>query len=251
MIKIISFNVNGIKSAIGKGLVSFIEKAGADIICLQETKSPKDRPDLSLKGYEQFWYDAEKAGYSGTAVFTQRKPLKVTYGVGIDKHDHEGRVITVEFSEFFLVNVYVPNSKRELERLDYRVKEWDVDFLKYLKKLEKKRPVIFCGDLNVAHTELDLTNPKGNVKNHGFTPQERSGFENMIKAGFVDTFRLFTKEGGHYTWWSPMNNCRARNIGWRIDYFCVSGGFSRRVISSKILKDVIGSDHCPVELTVK
>lgn len=251
MTKIISFNVNGIKSAVSKGLVNFIIQSNPDIVCLQETKSPKDRPILDLKGYEQFWYDAEKPGYSGTAVFTKLKPLKISYGIGIEEHDHEGRVISAEFPEFFLVNVYVPNSKRELERLDYRVKEWDVDFLKYLKKLEKKKPVIFCGDLNVAHTESDLTNPKSNVKNHGFTPEERAGFENILKAGFVDTFRIFTKEGGHYTWWSPMNNCRKRNIGWRIDYFCVSSGFVPRVKSSKILKDVPGSDHCPVELIIK
>lgn len=251
MTKIISFNVNGIKSAASKGLFDFIIAAKPDVVCLQETKSPKERPYVDLKGYEQFWYDAKKPGYSGTAVFSKIKPHKVTYGIGLDQHDQEGRVITVEFSDFFLVNVYVPNSKRELERLDYRVKEWDVDFLKYLKKLEKKKPVVFCGDLNVAHTEIDLTNPKANVKNHGFTPEERAGFENILKAGFIDTFREFTKEGGHYTWWSPMGNCRKRNIGWRIDYFCASSGLKSRLKSCVLLKDVMGSDHCPVELALK
>jgi len=250
MTKIISFNVNGIKSAVNKGLLGFIITTKPEIVCLQETKSPKDRPNIDLNGYEQFWNDAEKPGYSGTAVFTKIKPQKVAYGIGIDKHDHEGRVITAEYPDYFLVNVYVPNSKRELERLEYRVKEWDVDLLKYLKILEKRKMVIFCGDLNVAHTELDLTNPKGNVKNHGFTPEERAGFDNIIKAGFIDTFREFCKEGGFYTWWSPMNNCRSRNIGWRIDYFCISRGLKSSLKSSKILKDVKGSDHCPVELVL-
>jgi exodeoxyribonuclease-3 len=251
MTKIISFNVNGIKSVIGKGLLDFISMSKPDIICLQETKSPKDRPTFGLDGYEQFWNDAEKPGYSGTAIISRRKVLKVTFGIGIDKHDHEGRVVTAEYPEYFLVNVYVPNAKRELERLEYRVKEWDVDFLKYLKNLEKKKPVIFCGDLNVAHTELDLTNPKGNIKNHGFTPEERAGFDKILKAGFIDTFREFTKEGGFYTWWSPMNDCRKRNIGWRIDYFCVSQGLKASLKSTSILKDVKGSDHCPVELILK
>lgn len=249
--KIISWNVNGIKSSLKKGLLDFIRKANPDILCLQETKSPKDPVTIELEGYEQYWNYAEKAGYSGTAVFTKIKPIKVTKGINIEKHDKEGRVLTCEYKDFFLVNVYVPNAKRKLERLDYRTKEWDVDFLKYLKKLEKKKPVVFCGDLNVAHTELDLSNPKGNVKNHGFTPQERQGFDNIIKAGFVDTFREFEKGKDYYTWWSQMNNCRGRNIGWRIDYFCISSALRKKLKASTILKDVMGSDHCPVAIELK
>ena len=249
--KLISWNVNGIKSVLRKGFEEFARSSKADIICLQETKSPKDKIEINLPGYEQFWNYAEKAGYSGTAVFTKIKPVKVTYDLGIAKHDKEGRVITVEFPKFFLVNVYVPNSKRKLERLSYRTEEWDVDFLKYLKKLEKKKPVIFCGDLNVAHTEIDLANPKGNVKNHGFTPEERAQFENVLKAGFLDTFREFEKGGDHYTWWSPMNNCRGRNIGWRIDYFLISPALRKNLKSSVIMKDVMGSDHCPVAIELK
>ncbi|MCA9399217.1 MAG: exodeoxyribonuclease III [Candidatus Omnitrophica bacterium] len=249
--KLISWNVNGIKSVLRKGFEEFARSSKADIICLQETKSPKDKIEINLPGYEQFWNYAEKAGYSGTAVFTKIKPVKVTYDLGIAKHDKEGRMITVEFSKFFLVNVYVPNSKRKLERLSYRTEEWDVDFLKYLKKLEKRKPVVFCGDLNVAHTEIDLANPKGNVKNHGFTPEERAQFENVLKAGFLDTFREFEKGGDHYTWWSPMNNCRGRNIGWRIDYFLISPALRKNLKSSVIMKDVMGSDHCPVAIEMK
>ena len=249
--KLISWNLNGIKSTLSKGLIDFLKKEKADVYCFQETKSPKDKVEVTLDGYEQYWNHADKPGYSGTAVLTKIKPLKVTTGIGIAKHDKEGRVITADFGKFYLVNVYVPNSKRELERLPYRTKEWDVDFLKYLKKLEKDKPVIVCGDLNVAHMEIDLTYPKANVKNHGFTPEERGGFDNLMSAGFVDTFRQFEKGGGHYTWWSPMGNCRARNIGWRIDYFLMSVGLQKRLKSAFILKDVKGSDHCPVgiELT--
>ena len=251
MTKIISWNVNGIKSAVNKGLVDFVKKSKPDIVCLQETKSPKVQPEINLKGYELYWNYAQRAGYSGTAIFSKIAPAKVINDIGIEKHDQEGRVITAEYDDFYLVNVYVPNSKRKLERLDYRVNEWDVDFLKYLKKLAKKKPVIFCGDLNVAHTEIDLTNPKTNHKNHGFTPQERAGFDNIIKAGFLDAFRLHTPDPEHYTWWSPMNNCRGRNIGWRIDYFCVSQALKSKIKTCKILKDVMGSDHCPVELVLK
>jgi exodeoxyribonuclease-3 len=249
--KFISWNVNGIQSVLKKGLLDFIKKEGPDVLCLQETKSPKVKPEIALKGYEQYWNYAQKPGYSGTAVFTKVKPLQVTNDIGIAKHDKEGRVIACEFKDFFLVNVYVPNSKRELERLAYREKEWDVDFLAYLKKLEKKKPVVFCGDLNVAHTEIDLTYPKANVRNHGFTIEERRGFDNIVKAGFIDTFREFEKGGGHYTWWSPMGNCRARNIGWRIDYFLISPALRRRLRSATILKDVTGSDHCPVAVELK
>ncbi len=246
-LKIISWNVNGIRSVIKKGFADFVKKHDPDILCLQETKTPKDKIDILFPaGYHQYWSHAYKPGYSGTAVFTKMKPLKVVDGIGQDKHDREGRAITCEFDDFFLVNVYVPNSKRELERLPYRTKEWDVDFLKYLKKLELKKPVIFCGDLNVAHTEIDLANPKGNEHNHGFTPQERAGFDNIIKAGFIDTFREFEKGPGHYTWWSPMGDCRARNIGWRIDYFCVSPLLRKRLKKSSILNEVLGSDHCPI-----
>jgi len=206
---------------------------------------------VDLPGYEQYWNHASKPGYSGTAVFTRIKPLKVSNGIGIVKHDDEGRVITLEYKDFFLVNVYVPNSKRGLERLPYRSKGWDVDFLAYLKRIEKKKPVVFCGDLNVAHTGPDLANPKDNEKNHGFTPEERAGFDNLVKAGFIDTFREFEKGGGHYTWWSPMGNCRKRNIGWRIDYFLISSSLRARLKSAFILKDVMGSDHCPVGIELK
>lgn len=250
MIKLISWNVNGIKSALDKGFEDFVKKTRPHAICLQETKSPKKQPPVNLPGYHMYWNYAQKKGYSGTAIFTKMKPIEVTYGIGIEKHDQEGRVITAEFEDFILVCVYVPNSKRKLERLEYRVKEWDIDFLKYLKRLERLKPVVFCGDLNVAHSEIDLTNPKANVKNHGFTPEERAGFDNMLKKGFIDTFREFEKEGGHYTWWSPMNNCRSRNIGWRIDYFLISPALRPRLKAARILPDVQGSDHCPVEIAL-
>ncbi len=244
--KIMSWNVNGLRSLLAKDLfVKFVGQHQPDCLCLQETKTA-DKVAVGLQGYEEYWNHARKAGYAGTAVFTRVKPLKVTDGIGIPKHDEEGRVITLEFRDFFLVNVYVPNSKRDLSRLPYREKEWDVDFLKYLKYLEKKKPVVFCGDLNVAHTEIDLTYPKANVKNHGFTPQERAGFDNIVEAGFLDTFREFEKGPGHYTWWSPFGNCRCRNIGWRIDYFCVSKSLRPQLKKAFILKDVMGSDHCPV-----
>ena len=244
--KLISWNVNGLRAALKKGFTDFVLKENPDILCLQETKPPGAAIETGLSGYEQFWNHAQKLGYSGTAVFTKVKPLNVSNGLGIEKHDNEGRVITCEYKDFFLVNVYVPNSKRELERLPYRHQEWDVDFLKYLKKLEKKKPVVFCGDLNVAHQEIDLTYPKTNVNSHGFTPQEREGFDNIVKAGFVDTFREFEKAGGNYTWWSPMSNCRAKDIGWRIDYFCISSALRPRLKKAWILKTVMGSDHCPV-----
>lgn len=251
MLKLISWNVNGIRAVLKKDFLDFVKKHNPDILCLQEVKAPVGGFTLELMGYEQFWNYAKKAGYSGTVVFTKMKPLKVINGIGIAKHDYEGRVITIEYVDFFLVNVYVPNSKRDLSRLSYREKEWDVDFLKYLRNLEKKKPVVFCGDMNVAHKEMDLSNPQANVKNHGFTPQERVGFDNIVKAGFIDTFREFNKTGGHYTWWSQMGNCRKRNIGWRIDYFCISPSLRPRVQDNRILKDIMGSDHCPVELVLK
>ncbi len=246
--KLISWNVNGLRAVLKKGFTDFIKKENPDILCLQETKLSGEPVDTGLSEYKICWSYAQKKGYSGTAIFSKVEPKSVTYGLGMEKHDAEGRVITAEFADFFVVNVYVPNSKRELERLPYRHKEWDVDFLIHLKNLGKKKPVVFCGDMNVAHTEIDLTYPKANVNNHGFTPQEREGFDNIVNAGFVDTFRLFNKEGGHYTWWSPMGNCRAKDIGWRIDYFCVSSGLIKKVKSASILKNVMGSDHCPITL---
>ena len=240
------------RSALKKGFVDFVKKYDPDILCLQETKAPADgKVDIDLKGYELYWNNAKRPGYSGTAIFTKIKPIAVVNGIDIEKHDQEGRVMTAEFKDFYLVNVYVPNSKRELERLPYREKEWDVDFLKYLRNLEKKKPVVFCGDMNVAHKEIDLTYPKANVNNHGFTPQERMGFDNIVKAGFIDTFREFETAGGHYTWWSPMGGCRAKNIGWRIDYFCVSSSLKVKLKTSCIYPDVMGSDHCPIELVLK
>lgn len=251
MRKLISWNVNGIRSVLNKGFKEFVKKQNPDVLCLQETKTPGQAILVDIDGYEVFWNHAEKSGYSGVAVFSKIRPLSVQSGMGIDKHDREGRMLTVEYDDFYLVNVYVPNSKRELERLPYRTQEWDVDFLKHLKQLEKKKPVVFCGDMNVAHQEIDLTYPKANVKNHGFTPEERAGFDKIVAAGFIDTFREFHKDGGHYTWWSPMGNCRAKNIGWRIDYFCLSSSLRSRLKESFILKDVMGSDHCPVGIILK
>ncbi len=251
--KIISWNVNGVRSVIGKGaLQKLIEAEKPDCLCLQETKINESL--LVFDGeYEAYWNHAQKAGYAGTAILTKIKPLSVTEGIGIGKHDEEGRVLTLEFKDFYLVDVYVPNTKRDLSRLPYRHKEWDVEFLKFLKGLEKKKSVVFCGDLNVAHNEIDLTYTKANVKSHGFTPEEREGFENFIKAGFIDTFREFEKGPSHYTWWSQFANCRARNIGWRIDYVLVSPSLRPKLKKAFILKDVMGSDHCPVgvELSMK
>ena len=245
--KLISWNVNGIRAVIKKGFYDFISEYEPDILCLQEIKANKEQVDLQLIDYPyQYWNSADKKGYSGTAIFSKIKPLNVKNDLGIRKHDTEGRVITAEFKDYFLVTVYTPNSKRELLRLDYRQKEWDIDFLKYLKELEKQKPVIFCGDLNVAHQEIDLKNPKTNHKNAGFTDEEREGFNNYINAGFIDTFREFEKDGGHYTWWSYMFQARARNIGWRIDYFCASKKILSTVNNSYILKDVLGSDHAPI-----
>lgn len=244
--KLISWNVNGIRSSLKTGFTDFVRDCQPDILCLQETKAGAEKIDIGLPEYAPYWNNAKKLGYSGTAILSKVKPLSVQKGIGVAKHDDEGRVLTAEFADFHLVNVYVPNSKRELERLPYRTKEWDVDFLKYLRNLEAHKPVVFCGDLNVAHQEIDLTHPKTNHKSHGFTPEERAGFNEIVNAGFVDTFREFHKEGGHYTWWSPFNNCRARNVGWRIDYVCISPSLRPRLSEAFILKDVMGSDHCPV-----
>lgn len=249
--KIISWNVNGIRAVIKKGFYDFVDEYKPDILCLQETKAHPDQVNIRLNQYPyQFWNSAEKKGYSGTAIFSKKEPLSVKNNIGIDKHDNEGRVIAVEFEDYFLVTVYTPNSKRELLRLEYRVQEWDVDFLKYLKKLEEEKPVIFCGDLNVAHKEIDLKNPKTNKRNAGFTNEERSGFDNYIESGFIDTFREFEKGEGHYTWWSYMFNSRAKNVGWRIDYFCISQILRSKLAKSYILKDVMGSDHAPVAIEI-
>lgn len=249
--KIISWNVNGIRAVIKKGFYDFVDEYKPDILCLQETKAHPDQVNIRLNQYPyQFWNSAEKKGYSGTAIFSKKEPLSVKNNIGIDKHDNEGRVIAVEFEDYFLVTVYTPNSKRELLRLEYRAQEWDVDFLKYLKKLEEEKPVIFCGDLNVAHKEIDLKNPKTNKRNAGFTNEERSGFDNYIESGFIDTFREFEKGEGHYTWWSYMFNSRAKNVGWRIDYFCISQILRSKLAKSYILKDVMGSDHAPVAIEI-
>lgn len=248
--KLISWNVNGIRAAIKKGFYDFVKEENPDVICLQETKANPEQVNLDLSKYEHFWNSAEKKGYSGTAIFTKKKPLSITYDMGIKEHDNEGRVICAEFPTFNLVTVYTPNAKRELTRLEYR-QQWDRDFLAYLRKLEKKKPVVFCGDLNVAHKEIDLARPKQNVGYAGFTDEERAGFDNLVNAGFVDTFRHFNSEPDCYTWWSYMFNARAKNVGWRIDYFCVSNSFLPQVKSASILPHVMGSDHCPVGITLK
>ncbi len=234
-----------------KGFIDFFNEVDADIFCLQETKMQEGQLDLELPGYFQYWNYAEKKGYSGTALFTKKEPLKVTYGLGIEEHDHEGRVITAEFEDFFFVTVYVPNSKDELQRLDYRM-VWEDDFLKYIKKLEKKKPVIYCGDLNVAHKEIDLKNPKTNHHHAGFTDEEREKIGNVLSSGFVDTFRYFYPDMEQiYSWWSYRFQSRAKNAGWRIDYFIASEKLKDRLVDAKIHTKVLGSDHCPVELEIK
>jgi exodeoxyribonuclease-3 len=250
-VKLISWNVNGLRSVMKSSLLPYLADEKPDVICLQEIKCcAEDIEQLWLTRYKSFWNPAVKKGYAGTALLSKVPPLRVTAHIGKPEHDQEGRVQTAEFDEFFLVNVYVPNSKRDLSRLAYRQK-WDRDFLAYLKNLERKKPVVFCGDLNVAHTEIDLSNPKANVHNHGFTPEERAGFDAFIKAGFVDSFREFEKAAGHYTWWSVMTNARPRNIGWRIDYFLLSRALRPRLKKAFIRKDVLGSDHCPVGIEIK
>ena len=249
--KLISWNVNGLRAVLKKNFLEFLDAEKPDVLCLQETKCHPDQVEqLWPASYTTHWNSAEKKGYSGTAIFTRTRPLKVTLGLGIAEHDCEGRVLTAEFEDFFLVNVYTPNSKRELTRLPYR-QQWDKDFLAHLKKLERKKPVVWCGDLNVAHTEIDLANPKANVGNHGFTLEERAGFDAFVAAGFVDTFREFEKGGGHYSWWSPMSGARVRNIGWRLDYFLISAALKPRLKRAAILPEVLGSDHCPVVMELK
>ena len=249
--KLISWNVNGLRACCDKGFREAFQTLDADFFCLQETKMQEGQLDLSFEGYTSYWNYAEKKGYSGTAIFTRLKPLNVTYGLGIDVHDHEGRVITLEFEEYYFVTVYTPNSQSELRRLEYRMK-WEEDFLAYLLKLQEKKPVICCGDLNVAHQEIDLKNPKTNRKNAGFTDEEREKMSSLLDNGFIDTFRyLYPDQTGIYSWWSYRFNARKNNAGWRIDYFIVSECLKDRISDAKILTDVMGSDHCPIELDFK
>ena len=249
--KFISWNVNGIRACAGKGFMDFFQETDADIFCIQETKMQEGQLDLSFEGYTSYWNYAEKKGYSGTAIFTKHQPLQVTYGLGIDEHDHEGRVITLEMEKFFLVTVYTPNSQDGLKRLDYRM-TWDDDFRAYLQKLDQSKPVLVCGDLNVAHKEIDLKNPKTNRMNAGFTDQEREKFQLLLDAGFIDTFRYFYPEQTNiYSWWSYRFKAREKNAGWRIDYFLASASLADKLKEAKIHTEIFGSDHCPVEVTVE
>lgn len=249
--KLISWNVNGLRACMQKGFMDFFREADADVFCLQETKLQEGQIEMDLPGYYQYWNYAEKKGYSGTALYTKQEPIRVTYGIGVEEHDHEGRVITAEFADFYVVTVYTPNSQRELTRLDYRM-EWEAAFLDYVKGLAKKKGVIFCGDLNVAHEEIDLKNPKTNHKNAGFTDEERACFTKVVENGFIDSFRYFyPDQTDAYSWWSYMGNARAKNVGWRIDYFVVSEDLKDRLEDARIHPQVMGSDHCPVELDIR
>lgn len=249
--KLISWNVNGLRAVLKKGFEDFFNEVNADIFCIQETKMQEGQAEINFNGYYQFWNSAEKKGYSGTAIFSKVKPKNVTYGIGIEEHDKEGRVITLEFENFYLVNCYTPNSKRELERLEYRM-IWEDEFRKYLLKLNESKPVIMCGDLNVAHKEIDLKNPKTNRRNAGFTDEERNKMTELLSNNFIDTFRyLYPDKQDAYTWWSYMGNARAKNIGWRIDYFIVSNDIKNKIKDAKIYDNVFGSDHCPVELLIE
>lgn len=251
MIKLISWNVNGLRACCDKGFRDIFSQLDADFFCLQETKMQEGQLDLSFEGYTSYWNYAEKKGYSGTAIFTKHQPLQVTYGLGIDEHDHEGRVITLEMEKFFLVTVYTPNSQDGLKRLDYRM-TWDDDFRAYLQKLDQSKPVLVCGDLNVAHKEIDLKNPKTNRMNAGFTDQEREKFQLLLDAGFIDTFRYFYPEQTNiYSWWSYRFKAREKNAGWRIDYFLASASLADKLKEAKIHTEIFGSDHCPVEVTVE
>lgn len=248
--RLISWNVNGIRAAMGKGFLDFVKEQEPDVLCIQETKMQEGQAQVPLEGYHQYWCSAEKKGYSGTAVFSRQEPISVSYGIGIDEHDHEGRVITAEYDGFFLVNVYVPNSQDGLKRLDYRMK-WEDDFRGYLKKLEETKPVVTCGDFNVAHKEIDLKNPKTNRKNAGFTDEEREKMTVLQEEGFTDTFRYFYPDAeGMYSWWSYRFNARKNNAGWRIDYFLTSKVLDDKLQKAEILSDVYGSDHCPVTLEI-
>lgn len=249
--KFISWNVNGLRACEGKGFSEIFRQLDADFFCLQETKMQAGQLDLQYEGYQSYWNYADKKGYSGTAIFTKQQPLNVTYGLGIDEHDHEGRVITIEMDTFYLVTVYTPNSQDGLKRLEYRMK-WEDDFRRYLLMLDKKKPVIVCGDLNVAHKEIDLKNPKTNRKNAGFTDEERSKFTTLLESGFTDSFRYFYPDMENiYSWWSYRFSARAKNAGWRIDYFVVSNRLTDSLAGAKIHTDIMGSDHCPVELEIK
>jgi len=248
--KLISWNVNGLRACLGKGFGDYFAAQNADFFCLQETKMQPGQAQIPAEGYHEYFYSAEKKGYSGTAILTRHEPLSVAYGMGSELHDHEGRLITLEYENFYMVTVYTPNSQRELTRLQYRLC-WEEDFRMYLKKLDEKKPVIVCGDMNVAHTEIDLKNPKTNVNNAGFTPQERAAFTKLLDSGFVDTFRhLYPDVTGAYSWWSYMFNARANNAGWRIDYFLVSERVKDKIKAAEIHSDVFGSDHCPVLLEI-
>lgn len=250
VMKMVSWNVNGLRACVTKGFVDIFNKLDADIFCLQETKLQEGQIDLPLEGYYQYWNYAEKKGYSGTAIFTKKEPLTVTNGIEIDEHNTEGRVITLEFEDFFFVTCYTPNSQNELKRLDYRMK-WEDDFREYLLRLNKKKPVILCGDLNVAHNEIDLKNPKTNRKNAGFSDEEREKMTTLLNSGFTDSFRyLYPDKEGIYSWWSYRFNARKNNAGWRIDYFITSDSIKDKIIDSKIHTDIMGSDHCPVELDI-
>ena len=251
--KFVSWNVNGIRAALKKGFLAQLERFEADVVCLQETKA---RQEQTLNTpwpseYYQFWNAAARPGYAGTAVFSREKPLNASFGMGVKKHDQEGRLIHLEYRDFHLVNVYTPNAQNELTRLNYRTQEWDEAFREYIKTLNKTKPVIFCGDLNVAHQEIDLASPKANTRNAGFTKEERDSFTKHLEAGFVDTFREFEKGSGHYSWWSYRTGARERNIGWRIDYFCASQALRSRLAGACIMPEVTGSDHCPVALELR
>ena len=248
--KLISWNVNGLRACVQKGFLDIFKELNADMFCIQESKLQEGQISLELEGYHQYWNYAIKKGYSGTAIFTRREPMSVAYGIGIEEHDQEGRVITLEFAEFYLVTVYTPNSQSELARLDYRMR-WEDAFLSYLKGLEEKKPIVFCGDLNVAHKEIDLKNPKTNRKNAGFTDEERGKFSTLLGQGFIDTYRYFyPDQEGIYSWWSYRFQARKKNAGWRIDYFCVSDSLKEKLVDAKIHTEIMGSDHCPVELDI-
>ena len=248
--KLISWNVNGIRACLTKGFEEVFKKMDADIFCLQETKCQPDQINLEFQGYTSYWNSAEKKGYSGTAIFTKQKPINVTYGIGIEEHDKEGRVITLEFEKFYMVDIYTPNSKRELERLEYR-QIWEDEIRKYLLKLNETKPVIMCGDLNVAHKEIDLKNPKTNRHNAGFTDEERNKMTELLNAGLTDTFRyLYPDKENAYSWWSYMGHAREKNVGWRIDYFIVSKSIEKQIKEAKIYPEIMGSDHCPVGLEI-
>ncbi len=248
MIKLISWNVNGIRACLNKGFENFFKEVDADIFCIQETKCQPDQIELNFNGYKSYWNSAEKKGYSGTAIFTKKEPLSVYYGIGIEEHDKEGRVITLEFKDFYMVTIYTPNAKRGLERLDYR-QIWEDEVRKYLLKLDKVKPVVMCGDLNVAHKEIDLKNPKSNRGNAGFTDEERQKMTQLLNAGFVDSFRyLYPDKTDSYTWWSYMGRAREKNIGWRIDYFITSKRIEKDIEDAIIYPNIFGSDHCPVGL---